>query len=60
VSRFGDSTVLIDKFGIAHAHFENHPKFLRIYFDSAQGRILPYRIEESNPSLNIIIKIPPR
>jgi hypothetical protein len=60
VSRFGDSSVLIDKFGIAHAHFENNPKFLRIYFDSAQGRILPYRVEESNPSLNIFLKSPSR
>jgi hypothetical protein len=60
VSRDGDITIPINKFGISNARFENTPKFLRIIFDAAQGRILPYKIEESNPSLNIIGTTPMR
>jgi hypothetical protein len=58
VSIAGDSSVPINKFGISSARFENNPKYLRIIFDAAQGRILPYRIEESKPSLNIIVTTP--
>lgn len=60
VSRDGDITIPINKFGISNARFENTPKFLRIIFDASQGRILPYKIEESNPSLNIIGTTPMR
>ena len=60
VSRDGDITIPINKFGISNARFENTPKFLRIIFDASQGRIFPYKIEESNPSLNIIGTAPMR
>jgi outer membrane beta-barrel protein len=50
--------IRIDKLGIATARFENHPDYLRIFLDSTQWRILPYRIEESDKSLKIIITTP--
>jgi outer membrane beta-barrel protein len=58
VSGFKLKNIRIDKLGIATVRFENHPDYLRIFLDATQGRILPYRIEESDKSLKIIITTP--
>lgn len=55
VFRLGTNNVVINKFGISNARFEHHPKFLRIFLDAVYGRIIPYRIEETDASLNIIL-----
>lgn len=55
VFRLGTNSMVINKFGISAARFEHHPKFLRIFLDAESGRILPYRIEETDASLNIIL-----
>ena len=48
----------IDRLGIATVRYESHPEYLRIFLDSTQGRILPYRVEETDKSLKIIITNP--
>ncbi len=55
VFRPGTNNMVINKFGISTARFEQHPKFLRIFLDAVYGRIIPYRIEETDASLNIIL-----
>jgi hypothetical protein len=50
--------IRIDRLGIATVRYENHPEYLRIFLDSTQGRILPYRVEETDKSLKIIITNP--
>lgn len=58
VSGFNLKSIRIDKLGIATVRFESHPEYLRIFLDAAQWRILPYRVEESDKSLKIIITTP--
>jgi outer membrane beta-barrel protein len=58
VSGFKLKNIRIDKLGIATVRFENNPEFLRIFLDATQWRILPYRVEESEKSLKIIITTP--
>jgi hypothetical protein len=57
-SGFKQKTIPIDKLGIASARFESHPGYLRIFLDATQWRIIPYRIEETDRSLKIIITAP--
>ncbi len=58
-SRLGEK-IVINKLGIKEALFENNPAFLKITLEAAQGRIIPipYRIEETDASLNIVITSP--
>lgn len=58
VSGFKQKSIQIDKLGIAAARFESHPDYLRIFLDATQWRIIPYRIEETDRSLKIIITTP--
>lgn len=58
VSGFKLENFSIDKLGIAAVRFENHPGYLRIFLDASQSRILPYRVEEADKSLKIIITTP--
>src|SRR5512133_103676 len=58
VSGFKQNSIPIDKCGIALLRFESHPDFLRIYLDATQWRIIPYRLEESDTGLKIIITTP--
>jgi len=58
VSGFKLKNIRIDKLGIATVRFENNSEFLRIFLDATQWRILPYRVEESEKSLKIIITTP--
>ncbi len=54
-SGFKAGTIRTNRLGIAAVRFENYPEFLRIFLDAGQGRILPYRVEESDPCLRIIM-----
>jgi outer membrane beta-barrel protein len=58
VSGFKQNNFRIDKLGISTVRFESHPEFLRIFLDADQWRILPYRIEESDKILKVIITTP--
>jgi hypothetical protein len=58
VSGFNLKNIRIDKLGVAAVRFENYPDYLRIFLDATQWRILPYRIEESDKSLKVIITNP--
>jgi hypothetical protein len=56
---FEDKIFPINKLGILTASFENLPKSLKITLESAhERRLIPYRIEESDPSLNVIVTTP--
>jgi outer membrane beta-barrel protein len=50
--------VIINRLGIATVRFESYPDYLRIFFDAAQGRLIPYRIEETAKGLKIIVTSP--
>lgn len=54
-SGFREGLIRTNRQGIAAVRFENYPEFLRIFLDAGQGRILPYRVEESDPCLKIIM-----
>ena len=58
VSGFKQQSIPIDKYGIAMLRFERHQDFLRVYLDATQWRIIPYRLEESDTGLKIIITNP--
>jgi hypothetical protein len=58
VSGFRVQSILINRLGIATVRFESHPGFLRIFFDAVQGRLLPYRVEETARGLKIIVTSP--
>lgn len=62
VSGFTQTSVLIGKLGLATLSFESYPTYLRIFLNASQGRILPYRVQESDRSLKIIMtpyNVPP-
>jgi len=50
--------VVINRLGIATVRFESYPDYLRIFFDAAQGRLIPYRVEETASGLKIIVTGP--
>ena len=50
--------VVVNRLGIATVRFESYPDYLRIFFDAAQGRMIPYRIEETASGLKIIVTGP--
>lgn len=50
--------VVINRLGIATVRFESYPEYLRIFFDAAQGRMIPYKIEETATGLKIIVTGP--
>jgi outer membrane beta-barrel protein len=62
VSGFSKTSILIDKVGLATLGFESYPDYLRIFLNAGQGRILPYRVQEGEKSLKIIMtpyNVPP-
>lgn len=58
VSGFRVKSVLINRLGIATVRFETYPEYLRIFLDAAEGRLLPYRVEEIPNGLRIIVTSP--
>lgn len=50
--------VVINRLGIATVRFESYPDYLRIFFDAAQGRLIPYRIVETDRGLKVIVTGP--
>ncbi|GFE58627.1 outer membrane beta-barrel protein [Geobacter sp. AOG1] len=58
VNGLGASRVPVHKFGILAVRFGNHPNFLRIVLDAAQGKLLPYRITETDNGLKVIMSAP--
>jgi len=50
--------IVINRLGIATVRFEAYPEYLRMFFDAAQGRMIPYRIEETTTGLKIIVTSP--
>lgn len=62
VSGFTQTSILIGKLGLATLSFESYPNYLRIFLNASQGRILPYRLQEGEKSLKIIMtpyNVPP-
>jgi len=57
-SGFTLEKIAINKLGVATVRFESYPDYLRIFFDSVQGKMLPYRVEETAKGLKIIITGP--
>lgn len=49
------NVIPINSLGIATVRFETYPETLRIFLNAGQGRILPYRVEETDTSLRIIM-----
>lgn len=58
VSGFKQNIIRIDELGIASLRFESHPEYLRIFLDAAHWQIIPYRIEETDRSMRVIITKP--
>ena len=56
VNSIGTKRIPVRMLGITAVRFGNHPDFLRVVLDAAQGKLLPYRIEETGKGLKIIIK----
>jgi outer membrane beta-barrel protein len=54
----GVKRIPVHRFGITAVRFGTHPDFLRIVLDAAQGKLLPYRIEETAKGLKIIMTNP--
>lgn len=55
---FRDNRIQINKIGISAVRLEDNPEFLRIILDSAQENLLPYRIEEIESGLKVIVTKP--
>ena len=55
VSGFKLNSIPFNNLGIATVRFETYPEFLRIFLNAVQGRILPYRVEETDKSLRLIM-----
>jgi hypothetical protein len=58
VSGFRASSIELNRLGIAAVRFESYPDYLRIYLDGAEGRMIPYRIEETDKGLKIMVTTP--
>ncbi|HEX9080113.1 MAG TPA: outer membrane beta-barrel protein [Desulfuromonadaceae bacterium] len=58
VSGFHAPSITLNRLGIAAVRFESHPEYLRIYLDGAEGRLIPYRVEETGTGLKIIVTTP--
>jgi outer membrane beta-barrel protein len=58
VNALGVKRIPVHRFGITAVRFGTHPDFLRIVLDAAQGKLLPYRIEETGKGLKIIMTNP--
>jgi outer membrane beta-barrel protein len=54
-SGFKAKFIQANRLGIARVRFESYPDYLRMFLDAEQGLILPYRVEETDGSLKIII-----
>jgi Outer membrane protein beta-barrel domain/AMIN domain len=55
---FRDNRIDINKIGISALRLEDNPDFLRIILDAAQENLLPYRIEELEKGLKVIVTTP--
>jgi OOP family OmpA-OmpF porin len=58
VSGFRASSITLNRLGIAAVRFESYPDYLRIYLDGAEGRMIPYRVEETDKGLKIMVTTP--
>lgn len=58
VSGFAANRIPIHNLGIAAVRFGSFPDYLRIVLDAEQSELLPYRIEETEKGLKIIV-VPP-
>jgi hypothetical protein len=55
VSGFTEKSVAVNRLGIATVSFENSPDLQRIILEGAQGRLIPYRIQETAKGLKVIV-----
>ena len=55
---FRTNSILIRRLGIATVRMEDTPDYLRIILDAAQENLLPYRIEETEKGLKVIVTKP--
>lgn len=58
VSGFTAKSIALDRLGIAAVRFESYPDYLRIYLDGTEGRFIPYRIEETDQGLKVVVTTP--
>jgi outer membrane beta-barrel protein len=55
---FRTNNIPISRLGIATVRMEDTPDYLRIILDAAQENLLPYRIEETEKGLKVIVTKP--
>jgi hypothetical protein len=58
ISGLSVTRILVDRLGIATVRLESYPDYLRIFLDAKEGRLIPYRIEETDKGLKVIITTP--
>ena len=58
VDSLGANRIPVHKLGISTVRFGSYPDHLRVVLDAAQGELLPYRIEETDRGLKIIMTTP--
>jgi Outer membrane protein beta-barrel domain/AMIN domain len=58
VNGLGTGTIAVNQLGVTTVRFESTPEYLRIILDAEEGRLIPYRIEETASGLKVIITTP--
>jgi hypothetical protein len=58
VNGLGTGKIAVNKLGITTVRFESTPEYLRIILDAEEGRLIPYRIEETDTGFKVIISTP--
>ncbi|HEX9024473.1 MAG TPA: outer membrane beta-barrel protein [Geobacteraceae bacterium] len=55
VSGFSAPRIIVNRLGIGTLRFESYPEYLRIFLDASQGRLIPYRVVETEKGLKITV-----
>jgi outer membrane beta-barrel protein len=58
VNGLGTGSITVNKLGVTTVRFESSPEYLRIILDAEEGRLIPYRIEETATGFKVIITTP--
>lgn len=58
VNGMGTDAIAVRKLGIASVRFGSYPDTLRVVFDAEQSELLPYRVEEMENGLRIVMTVP--
>jgi len=58
VNGMGKDNIAVHKLGIAAVRFGSYPDTLRVVLDAEQSELLPYRVEEMENGLKIVMTVP--